>query len=172
MQVCLSEPNLSGKFGAAINDSHNVLQIMAPEKIILSSPVKRFQFGREKIRGSDKADLKVADLNPFGIFESRGVPAIAEAKNRSIGRHQVKNQLSAQPATNRYAFYLRLTKPQLSQPGFQSRELHIGRDRNNRVYIESRPNRGGGGIGQQQPGGAASDERDLIQQRSQLLSGA
>src|SRR5271165_1142020 len=125
LQVGPRSVNLLREFSAAVDDCHNVLQIVARTEIILAASMERFQLGREEVRGSDELNLKFTDPDSLRIFEPGSIPGVAEAENRRVCRHQIENQFPAGPPTNRVAVGVGMPEAQIAHPGFQLCELGI-----------------------------------------------
>lgn len=106
----------------------------------------------------------LSPLSSAGRYQGLPKPRI-----EGSGRHQIENQVSTRPATDRRTFSVRSAEAGFAQTILKQRELGVGSDRHDCVDVKCRPNRSSGGIGQQQSSDAAADERDLLEQRRQFL---
>src|ERR1700694_4445520 len=107
-QVRWGKMDLVHELGTAVDDSHNVFQIMAHAEVVLAASMKRGQLCGQKVRRSDDADFISADFRELRTLEGGVIPAVSEAEYGRVRWHQVENQVSIHPTANRCPFSVRL----------------------------------------------------------------
>src|SRR4029077_6720308 len=103
------------KLGSAVDDRHNVLQVVAHTEVVLSTSVECLQLRSQKIRRGYNADYEIVNTELHCVLQGGTIPAVAEAKDRGIDRHEVQDQISGQPAADRCVVHMGFAKSQLPQ---------------------------------------------------------
>ena len=137
------------EFGSTVDDGYNVFQIMAHAEIRPATPLKSLHLCSDKVRRGDNAYYAIPDCDFLRVFESGRIPAVAEAQNGWIGRHEVQEQVSIYPPANWRAFGSGLAKTDSPKFRFQDSKSGVRCRLDDDINIKSWANRGRRRVGDQ-----------------------
>jgi hypothetical protein len=142
---------------------------VAREDIIAAAAVERFQLGRNEHRWYDNTHGVSCDIKRLSCLDGGRVPAVAEAQDVLVHRHDVHNERATAPPTERRAWRGVFGEPKRPQPFRECRVLRVRGDVDDRIDILRRTDTDRCRIGDEQAGRARSDEDEFVQHRSEQL---
>jgi len=147
----------------AVDYSYDVVQIAGAE-VVLGPPVKCFQFRSKEIGSRDQSNFVVAYSELLRILPGGTVPAVTEAKDGWIDRHNIENQIADSPTANGITLRAGFAEAEISQLLLQKCELRVGGCFDDHIHVECWTDLRRTWLGDKQAGDAAANKNDLPEQ--------
>ncbi len=157
--------NLVGDFLATVDQSDDVVEVGAGEKVALAAALEGLKLCGKQIRrrrGANARSRRQSALN--GVRDARSLPLVGEAKDARVGRHSVEDQPSTMSPSADHPALLILGEVTSAELALEGLEARPGRDLDDHVDVLGRPNGRRSRIGDPQRHGRSADENDLLEQ--------